>query len=140
MFGTGLLDGFTAGQTVVPADPCLGETALVSGVLGQNRRHSARVAGHVHADEDQVRRGHRKGVPPTWSQRSAASFTPTSMDVAPVQFTWAYACTRSPTRTGSRKTISSIAAVTAVPPLCRAAAAPATSSTNFISTPPCTVP
>ena len=54
--------------------------------------------------------------------------------------TWACACTRSPTRTGSEKTISSIAAVTAVPPLCRAAAAPATSSTNFISTPPCTVP
>jgi hypothetical protein len=46
----------------------------------------------------------------------------------------------SPTCTGSRKTISSIEAVTALPRVCRAAAAPAASSTAFMITPPWTLP
>jgi hypothetical protein len=58
----------------------------------------------------------------------------------PDQLTCASACTRSPTRTGSRNAISSIEAVTAGPPECRWATTPATSSTSFITTPPCTVP
>lgn len=66
--------------------------------------------------------------------------TPTSIEERPVQFTWARTWTRSPTRTGSRKTISSIEAVTAGPPECRPATAPAASSTSFMITPPCTVP
>ncbi len=73
-------------------------------------------------------------------QRSAMTRTPTSMEDRPVQLTWAFTCTRSPTLTGSRKTISSMEAVTAKPPECRPATAPAASSTSFMITPPCTVP
>ena len=62
------------------------------------------------------------------------------MEVRPVQLTWAFTWTRSPTRTGSKNAISSMEAVTAGPPLCRPATAPAASSTSFMITPPCTVP
>src|SRR5689334_19472427 len=46
----------------------------------------------------------------------------------------------SPTWIGLRNAISSIAAVTAAPPLCRWATAPAVLSTSFMTTPPCTLP
>lgn len=66
--------------------------------------------------------------------------TPISIDDLPAQFTWELTCTTSPTRTGTRKVISSSAAVTAEPPECRAATTPATESTSFMMTPPWTVP
>src|SRR5690242_16513064 len=46
----------------------------------------------------------------------------------------------SPTWTGARKVISSIAAVTAGPPLWRCATAPAVESASFMISPPCTLP
>src|SRR5688572_30140187 len=46
----------------------------------------------------------------------------------------------SPTWTGARKVISSIAAVTAGPPLWRWATAPAVESASFMISPPCTLP
>src|SRR5688572_8392841 len=46
----------------------------------------------------------------------------------------------SPTCTGARNVISSIAAVTAGPPLCRCATAPAVESASFMISPPCTLP
>ena len=82
----------------------------------------------------------RVGGTPARFHGSASTRTPTSIEVVPDQLTCASACTRSPTRTGSTKSISSIDAVTAGPPECRCATTPATSSTSFITTPPCTVP
>ena len=46
----------------------------------------------------------------------------------------------SPTWTGARKVISSIAAVTAGPPLWRCATAPAVESASFMISPPWTLP
>ena len=46
----------------------------------------------------------------------------------------------SPTCTGSRNAISSIAAVTAGPPLCRWATAPAVESASFMISPPWMLP
>ena len=46
----------------------------------------------------------------------------------------------SPTCTGARNAISSIAAVTAGPPLCRWATAPAVESASFMISPPWTLP
>ena len=48
--------------------------------------------------------------------------------------------TSSPTKTGWRKVIRSIAAVTTRWPECRIAAMPATSSHSFMIVPPCTLP
>jgi hypothetical protein len=48
--------------------------------------------------------------------------------------------TTSPIRTGARNDISSIATVTARPPMCLIAASPPAVSTSFITTPPCTMP
>ncbi|SCD46774.1 hypothetical protein GA0115252_107017 [Streptomyces sp. DfronAA-171] len=84
-------------------------------------------------------------MPTCWAgvdsfQRSAMTRTPISIDVRPVQLHCAWTWTRSPMRTGSRKTISSIEAVTAGPPECRPATAPAASSTSFMITPPWPVP
>ena len=56
---------------------------------------------------------------------SASTRTPISIDVRPAQLTWPMVRTMSPTCTGCRNAISSIAAVTAGPPLCRWATAPA---------------
>ena len=54
--------------------------------------------------------------------------------------TWAKVRTMSPTWTGSRNAISSIAAVTAGPPLWRWATAPAVESASFMISPPCMLP
>ena len=54
----------------------------------------------------------------------ASTRTPISIDERPAQFTWEKVRTMSPTCTGCRNATSSTAAVTAGPPLCRAATAP----------------
>ena len=72
--------------------------------------------------------------------RVGVTRTPTSGDDEPVQVTCAWQVRMSPIRTGTRKTISSIDAVTALPRVCRAAHTPAASSTAFMITPPCTLP
>ena len=62
------------------------------------------------------------------------------MAVRPAQLTWPTVRTMSPTCTACRNAISSIAAVTAGPPLCRWAIAPAVLSTSRMTSPPCTLP
>ena len=105
-----LHDRPAAGQPVGAADLGLLAAAPVPLGLREHRRHRARPAVGVDGDEDQVGAGR-----PGWRasdsfQRSASTRTPTSMEVRPVQLTWAFTWTRSPTRTGSRKAISSMEA------------------------------
>ena len=79
------------------------------------------------------------GAPPL-SISSASTRTPTSIEVRPTSFTDARTSTTSPTRTGCRKLISSIVAVTTGPPAWRLAAIPAAVSISFMISPPWTLP
>lgn len=133
------LDRVTAGQAVLAADLRLRHRPSFSGESGSTGRTGRGLPSASTMTNTRYAVATTIGSA-TSSQRCRSSRTPTSMDVEPVQLTCAYACTRSPTRSGSRNRISSIDAVTAVPPACLAAAAPATSSTNFMITPPWTVP
>src|SRR6267378_3188169 len=74
------------------------------------------------------------------SMSSASTRTPISMLVFPTWFTDAFAVTRCPTYTGARKESSSIRAVTTRARACLVAAAPATSSMSFMTSPPWTLP
>src|SRR5215208_764996 len=62
------------------------------------------------------------------------------MELRHAAFTVAFTVTSWPTKTGWRKFIRSIAAVTTREPEWRTAAMPATSSQRCIITPPCTLP
>ena len=71
---------------------------------------------------------------------SASTRTPTSIELRQAAFTVAFTVSRSPTSTGCRKVIRSMAAVTTRRPEWRTAAIPATSSQRCRITPPCTLP
>jgi phage shock protein A len=71
---------------------------------------------------------------------SASTRMPTSIEVCQAAFTDALRVTTSPTWMGCRKVMRSAPAVTTRWRAWRTAARPATSSTSFMTTPPCTKP
>ena len=134
------LDLGLAGQPVGPTDLGLAHPACLAGVSGRSAGMgrgcpSASIATNTKYAELTC------SVSPEVSFQGWVSIrTPISIDERPVQLTWAKVCTMSPTWTGCRNAISSMAAVTEGPALCRCATAPAVESASFIISPPWMLP
>ena len=122
--------GGSGGSPLALATPLAG--------LGQQSGIS-RVAVLVDGDEDPVRRRDVHPLSPASSQRSDSTRTPISMGSARPSSPGPW-CARCRRRWTGRNAISSIAAVTAGPPLLPLRDRPGVLSTSRITSPPCTLP